>query len=157
MENIGSNPESTEAQNVVEVDTTEDSDNSLNEAQLISLTTNDVASADIQSDLLSANEREKTLVRQQVRRCLIDESIHFFDPLKKNKSKTFSNLYTSTVTTKNNEKKTLKADRKLIQQLFNASLAGRRIQMLRILTHELSKVPTVSCKSKWKHEYNIKI
>ena len=40
-----------------------------------------------------------------------------------------------------NNKKVVKADRKLLQQLLTASLAGRQIDMHSILQHELSNVP----------------
>ena len=69
------------------------------------------------------------------------EQNHFFSSLKRHKSKTFKYLYNTTVTNKNNERKTIKADRKLIQKLLNASQAGRKVDMKGILAHELSPVP----------------
>ena len=42
---------------------------------------------------------------------------------------------------KQNEKKTIKADRRLLQQLLTASLAGRKIDLNEVLQHELSSIP----------------
>jgi hypothetical protein len=109
--------------------------------QFISLATNDVATSEIQTDLLSAKERGEQLVIDNVTARLVNKTVPFYDPLKKHNSKTFGSLYTTTVTNKQNESKTLKADRKLIQQLFNASQAGRKIEMQQVLMHELSIVP----------------
>ena len=39
------------------------------------------------------------------------------------------------------EKKLLKADRRLLQRLFNAASSGRSVQTADILKHELSPVP----------------
>ena len=111
------------------------------EPQLISLATKDVATSDIQKDLLTAKDRGIALVCDNVKQCLIDQSVPFFHPLKRNISKTFGTLYRANITNKNNDKKTLKADRRLIQQLFNASRAGRIVNMKDILTHELLQVP----------------
>ena len=111
------------------------------EPRLISLATKDIATADIQKDLLTAKDKGIKLVCEYLQHSLIDQSVPFFGPLKRNKSRTFGTLYKTTITNKRNEKKTLKADRKLIQQLFNASRAARKIQMQGILTHELSTVP----------------
>ena len=72
---------------------------------------------------------------------MVDKSVKFFDPIKKNNSKTFGTLDKTAVTNKEKVTKTLKADRKLIQQLFNASRAGKKIEMKSILKHELSVVP----------------
>ena len=42
---------------------------------------------------------------------------------------------------KQREKKLLKADRKMLQRLFNAASSGRSVQTADILKHELSPVP----------------
>ena len=42
---------------------------------------------------------------------------------------------------KQSENKLLKADRKLLQRLFNAASSGRSVQTADILKHELSPVP----------------
>ena len=45
------------------------------------------------------------------------------------------------VAEKVSEKKLLKADRKLLQRLFNAASSGRSVQTADVLKHELSPVP----------------
>ena len=96
--------------------------------KLISLTISDVATIDIQSNLLLTRDRENELVREIIQDRLKEEMVHFFQPLMKVNSKTFGTLYTPTLKCQN-ETKIVKADRKLIQQLFNASKAGRHIEM----------------------------
>ena len=107
----------------------------------MSLLTNDIATVEIEDDLLSAEARGKLLVKDNVQKRLVDKSVKFFDPLKKNNSKNFGTLYTTKVTAAHNETKTVKADRKLVQQLFNASRAGRNVQLETVLKHELSCIP----------------
>ena len=109
--------------------------------QLISLSTKDVATDEIQKDLITAEERGKALICKYIKENLVDKSVSIYQSLTRNKSNTFSDLYKTPVTNKQNEKKVLKADKKLIQKLFNASVAGRKVQMGDILVHELSKVP----------------
>ena len=50
-------------------------------------------------------------------------------------------MYSTMIPCKNDKTKFLSADRKLIQRLFNPSLAGRKIKMDEIFTHERSPVP----------------
>ena len=68
------------------------------EPQLISLATKDVATSDIQKDLLTAKDRGIALVCDNVKQCLIDQSVPFFHPLKRNISKTFGTLYRANIT-----------------------------------------------------------
>ena len=42
---------------------------------------------------------------------------------------------------KQNEQKTIKADRRLLQQLLTTSLAGRKIDLNKVLQHNLSSIP----------------
>ena len=74
---------------------------------------------------------------------LVEKCVPFFDPMKKNNSNTFGTLYKTTVVTKQKETKItcIKADRKLIQQLLNASAAGRKVKMQKVPPHELSQAP----------------
>ena len=109
--------------------------------QLTSLATNDVATDDIQQDILTAKKRGQELVHENLSKWLVRKDVPFFDPLKKNKSKTLATLYKTSVTNMQNENKVIKADRKLLQRLLTASLAGRKIDMHDILQHELSNVP----------------
>ncbi len=110
------------------------------DGRLSSLMTNDVASLDIEEDLLTAEEWGRELVHKNVTQRLVDGSISFFQPMKNN-SKPFGTMYSTMIPCKNDETKFLSAERKLIQRLFNASLAGCKIKMDEILTHELSPVP----------------
>lgn len=50
-------------------------------------------------------------------------------------------MYKTTVACKQKENKSIKAGRKLLQQLLTASMAGRKIDMQEILQHELSNLP----------------
>lgn len=108
---------------------------------LIALASRDVAAQDIQKELLCAERKGVTLVETFVRERLESKTVHFFAPIKKNNPKTFGTLYKCVTVSKTNEKKTLKADRRLMQQLFNASQAGRKVQISEIMKHELSPVP----------------
>ena len=50
-------------------------------------------------------------------------------------------MYKTVVSQGTTEVKQIKADRKLLQQLFSASLSGRKIEMQNVLQHELSPLP----------------
>ena len=109
--------------------------------QLVSLATNDVSTAEIENDLLSAQTRGVSMVQSNVSKWFIEKETPFFDPLPKVKSKTFASLYKTTFAGKQNEKKMIKADRRLLQQLLTASLAGRKVDLNEVLQHELSSIP----------------
>ena len=109
--------------------------------QLTSSATNDVASDEIQLDILTAEQRGQQKVVENASKWLVEKSVSFFDPLKKNKSNTSATLYNITVNNMQNDKKVVRTDRKLLQRLLIASLAGRQIDMHSILQHELSIVP----------------
>jgi hypothetical protein len=104
--------------------------------QLVSLAINDVSTAKIENDLLSAQTRGVSMVQSNVSKWFIEKETPFFYPLPKVKSKTFASLYKTTFAGKQNEKKTIKADRRLLQQLLTASLAGRKVDL-----NELSSMP----------------
>ena len=70
-----------------------------------------------------------------------EKKVGFFDTIKKLNSKTFAALYQMSTAGKLSEKKLLKADRRLLQRLFNAASSGRSVQTADILKHELSPVP----------------
>ena len=108
--------------------------------QLTSLAANDVATDDIQHDMLTAQQRGQQMVLENIGKWLVRKEMLFFYPIKKNKSKTFATLYASSISIQN-EKKVIKADRKLLQRLLTVSLVGRNIDMHDILKHELSNVP----------------
>ena len=109
--------------------------------QLVSIATNDVSTSVIENDLLSAQTRGVSLVQSNVSKWFIKKETPFFDPLPKVKSQTFASLYKMTFAGKQNEKKTIKADRRLLQQLLTASLAGRRVDLNEVLQHQLSSIP----------------
>ena len=67
-----------------------------------------------------------------VKQYLVDQILPICHPLKRNKSQTVDLLYKTTITTKQNEKQPLRADRKLIQQLFKAC---RKIAMQHFSKH----------------------
>ena len=113
----------------------------LPDASLISLATNDIATPEITKDVLSAYSRGVNMVKSNVSQRLVERSTPFFHPMTRNNTKTFATLYKINIVTKQKETKTIKADRKLIQQLFNASSAGRKVELLTVLQHELSPVP----------------
>ena len=50
-------------------------------------------------------------------------------------------MYQTTVQGKQDEQKVIKADRKSLQRLLTASMAGRQIKMDEVLQHELSSLP----------------
>ncbi|MES9879848.1 MAG: hypothetical protein ABW185_03105, partial [Sedimenticola sp.] len=110
-------------------------------APLVSLTSNDVASNEIKADLLSAESRGMHMVKVNVTERLIDTTIPFHDTMKRNCSKTFASLYHCSTVNQKQEKKVVKADRKLIQKLLTVAQAGRNVKMDEILKHELSPVP----------------
>ena len=110
-------------------------------SRLVALATKDVAVDDISKDLLSAEEKGKLLVTEFTEQRLKEKNVGFFDTIKKQNSKTFATLYKIPATEKQSEKKLLKADRKLLQRLFNAASSGRSVQTADILKHELSPVP----------------
>ena len=76
--------------------------------QLTSLSTNDVASDEIQPDNLTAEQRGQQKVVENTSKWLVEKSVSFFDPLQENKSKTFATLYNITLNIMQNDKKLLK-------------------------------------------------
>ena len=91
--------------------------------------------------MLSAENRGRQLVSEHVTSWFIKENVQFIDSLKKNNSKTFKTMYQMTVPGKQNEQKVIKANRKLLQRLLTASMAGPQIKINEILQHELSSLP----------------
>ncbi|KAK7014488.1 hypothetical protein SK128_021513 [Halocaridina rubra] len=76
-----------------------------------------------------------------VRERLVEKTVPFFAPVKRNSSKTFASLHKCSAVNRNNEKKMIKADCQLIQQLLKAAQAGHNTDMELVLRHELSPVP----------------
>lgn len=71
---------------------------------------------------------------------LIEETVGFYETMKDYHSKTFVDLYKATVSTTQSVQKNIKADRKLLLRLFNATTGGRSLEMVQILKHELSPI-----------------
>ena len=90
----------------------------------VALATKDVAGEDISKELLSAEGKGKLLLIEYTEQRLKEKKVEFFDTIKKQNSKTFATLYIVLMTGKQSEKKLLKADRKLLQHLFNAASSG---------------------------------
>ena len=105
--------------------TSDQEDTSAAVTRLRSLTTNDIATEEVTADLLTAKDRGKDVVLQNVKQRLVEKTVPFFDHQKCQKSKTFAMLYETPVQDrKQRVTKTIKADRQLIQRLFNATQAG---------------------------------
>lgn len=96
--------------------------------QLFSIASKDVATDEINNDLLTCERRGHALLEQFVKTRLKEKSIDFYAPIQKECSKTFAYLYKETVTDKQKTTKLLKADRKLMQRLFNAANSGREVE-----------------------------
>ena len=64
---------------------------------LMSLASSDVATGEITENLLTADAKGKTLVEQNVQERLVEYTTPFFSRLKRQKLKTFVDLYNCTV------------------------------------------------------------
>ena len=109
--------------------------------RLIPVATNDVATDEIQENMLFSESRGKQLVSEHVRNWFVRKDVPFFDALKKNNSKTFKAMYQTKIQGKQSEQKFIKADRKLLQRLLTVSMAGRQVKIDEILQHGLSSLP----------------
>ena len=118
-----------------------ENDNEATRIPLASLATKDIASCDIVRDLLTAEDRGKQYLANDVKQRLTETNVAFHEALRKHNSKKFAGLYKTNISSKMNVQKTIKADRKLLQRLLNAVTSGRTVQMGDILKHELSPIP----------------
>ena len=84
------------------------------ENRLFSKASKDVATNDITDDLLTCKSRTKTLLKTFAKKRLKEQNIELYAPIQKVHSKTFAYLYKGTVSEQQNEKKILKAGRKLM-------------------------------------------
>ena len=98
-------------------------------SRLIALATKDVA-GDMSKELLSAEGKGKLLLIEYTEQRLKENKVGFFDTIKKQNSKTFAKLNKVPMAGKQSEKKLLKANRKLLQRLFNAASSGRSDKLL---------------------------
>ena len=109
---------------------------------LVCISTNDIASERIQSDLLSATERGQTLLSEFVESHLGVAAIkQLSDPIEKTNSKTFASLYDVEIKTSMGKTKNITADRDLLRRLLSASASGRTLNFSSILKYELSCMP----------------
>ena len=121
--------------------TTSDEDDALPTViQLKLLTTNNIATEEIDTDLLTANERRKVVVLRNVKERSFENSVPFFDRQKRQKLKTFATLYEILVQDRKQVTKRIETDRQLIQILFNA-LQAEVVDLHNVLKHELSVLP----------------
>ena len=80
------------------------------------------------------------LIITNMKQQLIEETAGFHEALWKHRSKTLAVLLKAIVSNQTECTKTIKADRKLLQPLLNAVTAGRIMEMVNILKHELSPI-----------------
>ncbi|WAR24223.1 P52K-like protein [Mya arenaria] len=109
-------------------------------SKLVSIATKDVATTEITKNLVEARDQGAARVLQNAHERLVSKKKQFFDPMKKMKLKTFATLYQVPVKAKQTTQ-IIKADRRLMQRLFNAANAGRTVEIASVLKHELSPVP----------------
>lgn len=108
---------------------------------LVCISTNDVASTEIKRDLLSARTRGNVVLTDFIENRLSKQATKVFrDPLVKNKSRTFANLFDVDIAVPG-KTKNIKADRDLLRRLLSATASGRKVDLSSILMHELTPVP----------------
>ena len=94
---------------------------------LASLATKDVALMDVVNDLLTAEDRGKQHLISNVKQRLVDGSVQSHEALRNHRSKTFADMYMTTISTQQSIQKSIKADRKLLQRLLTATVTGRSV------------------------------
>ena len=95
---------------------------------LLNIATKDIATKEIERDLLHASSDGQKQLNQFVQeRVLSSAEIKFRDPLHKNKPMTFASLYepTKSLKTGKEKEKIIRADRLVLQRLLTAYEAGR--------------------------------
>ncbi|KAH3875728.1 hypothetical protein DPMN_039004 [Dreissena polymorpha] len=108
------------------------------EDRLFSIASKDVATNHITYDLLTCESRGKTLLKEFAEKRLQEQNVEFYAPIQKVQSKTFAYLSKETVSEKQKVTKIVKADRKLMQRLFNAANSRTAVETASVLEHELS-------------------
>lgn len=112
---------------------------------LQNIANNDLATQDIEDDLLNAPQKGQDQLDAFVRERLMpskERSVSFRDKLTQNKYLTFSSLFeVKQSDTKTGKAKTVKADRNILQRLITAYEAGRTVNLDNIMMHELFVVP----------------
>ena len=112
-----------------------------NPYDLVTLTTGDVATKEIQQDLTDAHGTGKQMVADFVSNRLVTRNTYFHDTLAKRKSKTFSTLYTNLDKSKLLKSSVVKADREVFQRIIVSMESGREVNLNHLLQKELCAVP----------------
>ena len=115
---------------------------------LQSVTTKDLATAEIQKSLLSARTLGKEQQQEFVEKRLLVSSenekptLPIQEPIKRNNALTFESLYDIVKDSKEKDKRVvMKADRNMLLHLITAYESGRQVDLANILKHELLPVP----------------
>ncbi|KAG1683971.1 hypothetical protein GQR58_009569 [Nymphon striatum] len=109
--------------------------------QLVNIVTKDVATSEIQDSLLNAEVYGRLQVNNFVAKRFVEKSEGLRAPIHKTKALTFASLYEKKKNAAQGKTAALKSDRQIFQRLITAFQAGRPVNLDRILTHELLKVP----------------
>lgn len=107
---------------------------------LVVVTTGDIASEEIEQDLLEAEQKGQSKLQDFVQERLISKDVKFHDPIKQQKLKTLETLYSVSVPV-GNSKTVIKADRDLLRRVVVALESGRDVDVDALLKRELSPVP----------------
>ena len=108
--------------------------------RLQNMVTKDLATTQIEESLLKASSLGQEKLDTFVKEKEDENRKKLRDPLPKNKALTFVSLYEAEK--KEREKSAaIKADRTILQRIITAYDAGRRVDLPRILSHELVSVP----------------
>lgn len=114
---------------------------SSNPSDITSLSTGNVAPADVAQDLLEANERGRKAYEDfQQDRLGPERSIPFHERLPRLKLKTFSSLKEKKTTRTSNKQTMLKADHRLFGQMVLIA-TSRNLNMKEVLKHPLGPLP----------------
>jgi len=106
---------------------------------LVNIATGAVAPVEIASDLMNAHKVGKDAYQEfKTGRLEKDDPVDFYAPMKKQKSKTFSEMYTEKVKCKGKEI-VMKADRKLFGHMVVVA-QSRKLDMKEILSHPLGPI-----------------
>jgi len=102
----------------------------------VSLATKNTAPSEVVSNIVTAEGMQAVIANVKER--IADGTTGFYYALKKHHSKTFADLYKAKVSTTHYVEKIIRTDRKLLQRLLNVVIAGRTVEMVNVLWHELS-------------------
>ena len=107
---------------------------------LVNIATGAVAPVEIANDLMNAHKVGEDAYQEfKTGRLEKDDPVNFYAPMKKQKSKTFSEMYTEKVKCKGKEI-VMKADRKLFGHMVVVA-QSRKLDMKEVLSHPLGPIP----------------